>query len=911
MKKIIFIIIATIIAVTANSQFVHKIKADSVLITNDSCTAEFNLENSTKAIKGFLYNKGNGRTEFRKGVIKIDDSIYIIGADTLNLAAASSSNSAWKIIGNTGTNPSINFLGTIDSIDLIIKTKGLENAIFNAGGGLTFRNANGQDKINLNKNGTGYLSVIHRFGQGENNYFSTPVSSSIIMDSAHKKGRGSAIYGERQFISKNGVTINPSTLDGASVQGYMNLRMSKGNYNFYSDLTGGFNTSAITANIHVATENTSDSIARYTFYGNNGGVTTGLSASTSRFDFSWSKPSDNFGFYNNFLSAPIFSGQAGRYTEKFNHFAAAFTRRGGVSGRVGMITGLYIENLLQDSVDRTWGVLQLGTNDWNAFRGKVMIGDSTQANAGLHRLYVDGRGRFTDTLTATTMGNTDSSDRVATTAWVKRLSNATVLPGGIYNQIQYNDGGVLNGATGFEYQSGTSPNILVTAQNAAHVPLLIQGATSQSANLLEVNNSIGTNLANISSIGRISARDFFSISNYGDIQFGDLLGDGNTAIGANGSKSIFFRNNSGGLPFQFDMGYAGIPTMKVRGASIFNEASENRDFLIKGNSNPALLFVNSDSNNVGLGTILPHPSSLLELSSTEKGFLPPRMTAAQRTSISSPSVSLFVWDTDSLRYMGYNGTAWKGLRWTDEGNYGGTDWNLNGNSGTSSSTNFLGTTDNVSLRFKTNNTARAVIDSNGKVGINNIAPDFQLDVNGDARVNTLPFLASRDTVLTYDPSSKQLKVTKLPAGPSSTKLTSDLSAYTSTSLTDASGLSFSVNANTYYHFKFIIVFSTASGNTGIRLSVSVPSSPDILSAKATIPIAADGTASELTGWITSSNDAVVGTGVQTSNTDYIAIVEGTLLTGANAGTLQLRYATEVSSSGVTIKKASFGNLVLY
>lgn len=665
MKKIIFIIIATFIAVSANSQFVHKIKADSVLITNDSCTAELNLENSTKGIKGFLYNKGNGRTEFRKGIIKIDDSIYIIGADTLNLAAAGSSNSAWKIIGNSGTNPSINFLGTIDSIDLIIKTKGLENAIFNAGGGLTFRNANGQDKINLNKNGTGYLSVIHRFGQGENNYFSTPVSSSIIMDSAHKKGRGSAISGERQFISKNGVTINPSTLDGASVQGYMNLRMSKGNYNFYSDLTGGFNTSAITANIHVATENTSDSIARYTFYGNNGGVTTGLSAATSRIDFSWSKPSDNFGFYNNFLSAPLFSAQAGRYTEKFNHFAAAFTQKG-ASGRVGMVTGLYIENLLRDSVDRTWGVLQLGTNDWNAFRGKVMIGDSTQANAGLHRLYVDGRGRFTDTLTATTMGNADSSNRVATTAWVKNL------------------------------------------------------------------------------------------------------------------------------------GYAG-----------------------------------------------------------------------------------------------------------------GTGWNLNGNNGTNSGTNFLGTLDNVSLRFKTNNITRALIDSNGKFGINKITPDFLLDVDGDARVSTLPFLASRDTVLTYDPSTKQLKVTKLPDGPSTIKLTSDLSAYTSTSLTDASGLSFSVNANTYYHFKFIIVFSTASGNTGIRLSVSVPSSPDILSAKAVIPIAADGTASELTGWITSSNDAVVGTGVQTLNTDYIAIVEGTLLTGANAGTLQLRYASEVSSSGVTIKKTSFGQLVLY
>jgi hypothetical protein len=69
------------------AQFVHKIKADSVLITNDSCTAELNLENSTKDVNGFLYNKGKGRTEFRRGLIQINDSIYIIGGDTLNVGS--------------------------------------------------------------------------------------------------------------------------------------------------------------------------------------------------------------------------------------------------------------------------------------------------------------------------------------------------------------------------------------------------------------------------------------------------------------------------------------------------------------------------------------------------------------------------------------------------------------------------------------------------------------------------------------------------------------------------------------------------------------------------------------------------------------------------------------------------------
>src|SRR5688572_20796682 len=91
MKKIFLLTAVCIGAVSAHAQFIYKIKADSVLITNDSCTAELNLENSTKHIKGFLFNKGNGRTEFRRGLIRLNDStdIYIIGEDTLDLTGFS------------------------------------------------------------------------------------------------------------------------------------------------------------------------------------------------------------------------------------------------------------------------------------------------------------------------------------------------------------------------------------------------------------------------------------------------------------------------------------------------------------------------------------------------------------------------------------------------------------------------------------------------------------------------------------------------------------------------------------------------------------------------------------------------------------------------------------------------------
>ena len=60
----------------------------------------------------------------------------------------------------------------------------------------------------------------------------------------------------------------------------------------------------------------------------------------------------------------------------------------------------------------------------------------------------------------------------------------------------------------------------------------------------------------------------------------------------------------------------------------------------------------------GIGTTSPDPSAKLHISATDKGFLPPRMTSSQRTSISSPAVGLQVFDitTNSIWY--YDGASW-------------------------------------------------------------------------------------------------------------------------------------------------------------------------------------------------------------------------------------------------------------
>jgi hypothetical protein len=87
----------------SQAQFVHKIKADSVRIYNDNCNAEFIVENSTKNIAGFLFNRGNGRTEFRKAVVKLSDTSFLIGADTLVVKNVFSSLTAGSVLFFDGT----------------------------------------------------------------------------------------------------------------------------------------------------------------------------------------------------------------------------------------------------------------------------------------------------------------------------------------------------------------------------------------------------------------------------------------------------------------------------------------------------------------------------------------------------------------------------------------------------------------------------------------------------------------------------------------------------------------------------------------------------------------------------------------------------------------------------------------
>ncbi|MBL0147048.1 MAG: hypothetical protein IPP48_16375 [Chitinophagaceae bacterium] len=116
----------------------------------------------------------------------------------------------------------------------------------------------------------------------------------------------------------------------------------------------------------------------------------------------------------------------------------------------------------------------------------------------------------------------------------------------------------------------------------------------------------------------------------------------------------------------------------------------------------ALFFTyQSVAQNVGIGTLTPNASALLDVSATDKGLLIPRMSKTQRTAIAAPANGLLVFQNapDSIGFYYYNSGSWV---WLQNASGAGSGWSTTGNAGTDTIVNFIGTLDNMPLILKSN-----------------------------------------------------------------------------------------------------------------------------------------------------------------------------------------------------------------
>ncbi|MFH1120689.1 MAG: hypothetical protein V1775_12780 [Bacteroidota bacterium] len=139
--------------------------------------------------------------------------------------------------------------------------------------------------------------------------------------------------------------------------------------------------------------------------------------------------------------------------------------------------------------------------------------------------------------------------------------------------------------------------------------------------------------------------------------YSDITGNAGIGTVTPGDKLHLYNSTNLRLMIETpDTYYAGIVTRNAQ-REFFTGTIENRWSVFDNYVGGERISVLPDGN-VGIATTTPDPSALLDVSSATKGFLPPRMTSAQRNAIAAPAEGLVIYNTDEKALNVYNGTAW-------------------------------------------------------------------------------------------------------------------------------------------------------------------------------------------------------------------------------------------------------------
>ena len=163
-------------------------------------------------------------------------------------------------------------------------------------------------------------------------------------------------------------------------------------------------------------------------------------------------------------------------------------------------------------------------------------------------------------------------------------------------------------------------------------------ATGTYPNFTITNSDLGSSQNIFKTINLPTGTDPVATSNSDTLNF--TSSDSTVTINGTGSNTVDIKVNTSNVSniYGVDGTLAGNRTVTQNGNSI---TFTGGDFSVDG-----VLFYDDSASAVGIGTVTPDASAILEVSSTSQGFLFPRMTESQRGAISSPATGLLVYQTD-------------------------------------------------------------------------------------------------------------------------------------------------------------------------------------------------------------------------------------------------------------------------
>lgn len=248
-------------------------------------------------------------------------------------------------------------------------------------------------------------------------------------------------------------------------------------------------------------------------------------------------------------------------------------------------------------------------------------------------------------------------------------------------------GGTIDSSGTISVDTGTGPNQIVKLDGSSQLPA-VSGSLLTNLNPSSLSGTVplnkgGTGLAvggtgnsflGMNALG--TSAEYKTITSSSPLVLNHGVGSANLELSLN-SDRLYVSNLAGQfVPFLCSPGY--VLTFDVGGKP---DCLDMSTYFIQGGSDfisPAILGTNNNHSlnfetngsikmtilpegNVGIGTEVPNASAILDLSSSSKGFLAPRMTTAQRDSISSPAQGLFIFNTttDTLNY--FDGSSWNAI----------------------------------------------------------------------------------------------------------------------------------------------------------------------------------------------------------------------------------------------------------
>ena len=298
----------------------------------------------------------------------------------------------------------------------------------------------------------------------------------------------------------------------------------------------------------------------------------------------------------------------------------------------------FYQSAMPTAADQRLGYFLFGTNNGGTARHGAMLSAYTEAAWSGSSLGTSLR------FETTPVGSTTRAERLRVTG-SGDVGIGTTVPGSKLD---------VRGATTIVSTSATA--LVVGANGTTNPVLKVDAATGSVAT--------GIGITGAAAAGRAALAVISSGTDEGLSV--DAKGAGTIRLGATSTGAVEFSRNA--VPTSSDG--AALGTSSLMWSDLFLASGavinfNNGDVTATHAAN-ALAFAGASSGytfdaGVGIGTTSVAASALLDMVSTAQGFLPPRMTEAQRDGIGTPATGLVVFNTTAAQLQFYDGDSWEAV----------------------------------------------------------------------------------------------------------------------------------------------------------------------------------------------------------------------------------------------------------